>query len=203
MMMAEAFIGMFLVVICLIAVAVCLAFYLFEAIGTYRLSKNRGFDKPWMAFIPVASAWVLGGVADNIHYYYGKETRWRVWLTIAESVWLVFYVAYLGMFIPTLPKLFYAAFDTDYLMLADISMAITVLSSMVSLLSLGRTAVKAVVLYKIYQDYTPKNAVVLLVFTVLFGIQPFVLFAIRNNVSATLYWRQRPPVQQPPYPPQY
>jgi len=171
-------------VLCLTAAAVCLTVYLFEAAGTYRLSRNRGLDKPWLAFIPVAGAWVLGGVADHIRHCRGKKTRWRVWLTIAEGVWLTALAAHVSLFILPLPALFSPACRAFYQTLANSTNIIPVFSGIAVLLSLGRAAVKAAVLYRIYQDYTPKNAAALLVLSILFGICPFVLFAIRNNASA-------------------
>jgi len=168
----------------LTAAAACLTLYLFEAAGTYRLSKNRGFDRPWLAFIPVAGAWVLGGIADSICACYGRRTFRRVWLTAAEAVWLTALAAHVSLFILALPALFSPAYREYYRALANSTDMIAVFSSVVGLLFLGRTAVKAAVLYKIYQDCAPKNAAPLLALSILFGICPFVLFAIRNNASA-------------------
>ena len=77
-----------------------------------------------------------------------------------------------------------------------------------SLVGLGYTIVSMICLYKIYQDYS-RNAVLFLVLSLLFGISPFFLFAIRNNPSASLAYRNQAfggyngASPQPPYPPQY
>ena len=48
-------------------------FHLFEGFALYRLSKNRGYQRAWLAFIPVVNSWVLGGIADHIGLCAGKK----------------------------------------------------------------------------------------------------------------------------------
>lgn len=178
-----------------------LVFYVFEAIGLYTISKNRGYQKPWLAFIPVANAWVLGGIADNIGHCFGKSTRWRIYLVAMEAVWSIAYFVYVVLLMAAFPEMLRISMLTggDYSAVMHSGwMQIVTIAPLISLVSMGRVVLRAIVSYKLYQDYSPKNAVLFLVLSILLGIGPFLLFAVRNRLSATLYWRSQP---RPPYPP--
>ena len=37
-----------------------IATYVLSALGLYTIAKRRGLNHPWLAWIPVASAWTVG-----------------------------------------------------------------------------------------------------------------------------------------------
>ena len=67
-------------------------FHLFEGFALYRLSKNRGYQRAWRAFIPVVNSWVLGGIADHIGLCAGKKSSWRGICLGICSFWSVFHL---------------------------------------------------------------------------------------------------------------
>ena len=79
-------VNLFVTIIIVASCVTALVFYILQAVGLYRMSKNRGYQYPWLAFIPVASGYVLGGIADNINVCYGRRSNWRVWLAILSGV---------------------------------------------------------------------------------------------------------------------
>lgn len=54
-----------------------IAAYIFMAIGLYTIASRRRIDHPWLAWIPVASLWLLGCISDQYHYVTKGEERSR------------------------------------------------------------------------------------------------------------------------------
>lgn len=52
-----------------------LSFYLYWAFAFYTIAKKLGYDKPWLAFIPVANAFLLPILAE-------KEWTWGFLLLV-------------------------------------------------------------------------------------------------------------------------
>ena len=73
-------------VIMLVAPAISITMYVFASLGTYRIAKRRGIHNPWLAWLPVGQAWILGSISD--HYQKiarGKERNFRtvmLWLQV-------------------------------------------------------------------------------------------------------------------------
>lgn len=200
---ALAAVGVGLVVGIVFALIIALVFYLFGAIGLYKIAKNRGDRQAWLAFIPVACNYTLGGVADNINGYKGKKSSFRFILLILGIISAIGGTVALSSMISALMTVMTAAFGgADHqIMMALIGRFGGVM--LVSLISLTLTILVYIVHYKIYTDYSPSNAVLFVVLEILFGIAPFFIFAIRNNTPQTLAQAYQPPMQQPPQPPQY
>lgn len=68
----------------------------FLYIAGYTLCKNRGYQMAWMGAIPPINEYALGGVADNISYYRGKKTHFRIWM-LAGNLSLVLVAILLAM----------------------------------------------------------------------------------------------------------
>ena len=45
-----------------------IATYVLSALGLYTIAKRRGLNHPWLAWIPVASAWIVGSLSDQYRY---------------------------------------------------------------------------------------------------------------------------------------
>lgn len=214
-------VNLVIVITVVLSCVIALVFYIFQAIGLYHMSKNRGYRYPWLAFIPVAGDYVLGGIADNINVCYGRRSSWRIWVTVLSGLSLLSNVLTVTLSISWLYDMLESAFSgqfNEYYFLDQIYSfygPLFFFTMLGSLVGLGYTIVSMINFYKIYQDYS-RNAVLFLVLSLLFGIAPFFLFAIRNKPSASLAYRNQasggynsnppqPPYvpQSPTYPPQY
>ena len=66
-------IGLFVFLIAMLfALTISLAEYLLFAFGVYKMAKNLGLPSPWMAFVPVASSYLLGLIAEKDSF--GRKT---------------------------------------------------------------------------------------------------------------------------------
>lgn len=180
-----------------IGLLIVLGFYLVEAFGLYGISKNRGYQKPWLAFIPVANGYLLGSIADNINYCFGKKTSFRIWMLIARILSTINAVISTGYAISIFPWMLEQVIrDPENFMMQGIPRGFLLLSSVSGLIGLGVTVLLAFVFYRIFQDYTT-NAMAYTLLSVLipmfFGVPlaSFLLLSIRNKPAASLQIRQQ------------
>ena len=68
----------FYVVMLFVSVALAITQYVLSSLGMYQIAKRRGIPNPWLAWLPVGQAWILGSISD--HYQYvakGKQRNYR------------------------------------------------------------------------------------------------------------------------------
>lgn len=60
----SVFLSVFLLILG-VSLILALVTYIFNAIGLYTMAKKRNFDHPWLAFIPTANNYILGGLIND------------------------------------------------------------------------------------------------------------------------------------------
>ncbi|SDN59738.1 hypothetical protein [Acetanaerobacterium elongatum] len=228
-MQAMNFLIGFIGVMLSISAVLGILFYILNAISYYTISKNRGYDKPWLAWIPVASDYLKGAVADDINRRKGKASNFRTWLLVLSIV-----TSFSGVIVIVLGIVFGlgTAFSSGFDQLPNFfqhrgfyrsfsasgpSGLFMTLSPLFSLLlnavAIGFSVVMYIVLYKTFEDYTPQNAVMFLLLSIFISVTyPFLLLSIRNKPAVSIYgssnaapnWNWAPPQQPygttpPPY----
>lgn len=79
--------GGLLVVIALLSLAYAVLVYVLTAKSLYLIAQRRDVANPWMAWIPVASCWVLGSISDRYKMRkYGYDPAMRRTLLILSIV---------------------------------------------------------------------------------------------------------------------
>jgi hypothetical protein len=58
-------VGVFLIVVIIFA-TIFIPLYIIGSLGLMRLAKNRGFEAPWLAWIPIGNLFLLGRLVNNI-----------------------------------------------------------------------------------------------------------------------------------------
>ncbi len=205
-------------------------FYVFNALAYYAIAKNRGYNKPWLAWIPFADDYLMGAVADDISRRQGKNSNYRIWLlvlgivvtcsgvivSIVSSSIMANMIFSSGMDI--IPRFFGGGipFQGNLANSNELALIVQIMplfSILLNLISIGYIVVVYIVLYKTFQDYVPQNATAFLLLSIFVGVTlPFLLFSIRNKPAISIHgspftppnwnWSQ----QQPPYgttPPPY
>lgn len=205
--MSDFIIGVFAIAFGLGAI-IGIVFYILNGIAFYAIAKNRGYNRPWLAWIPFAKEYLKGAIADDISYRTGKSTQFRVWILVGIIV------AKLGSIITTaiqLPELFamLGAMDLGLynngvnLLTPRLSSAafFSLLSLLISAISIAYSVLHYIVMYRIYKDYVPQNAVMYLVLSIIFNVtEPFFALSIRNKPAISIYGAQNPywsPAPQP------
>ena len=143
-----------LAVLCLAVIAFALVTYVLQSVGLYTMAKRRGIQNPWLAWIPIGNRWLLGALADDAHFRRGRRTSYGI---ILLAVTAASALSGLGLLVNPLIGIFSG------------------------LAGLAAMVVYYIVLYEVYQDYAPKNAVLFLVLSILLSVQWVILFILRSR----------------------
>ena len=158
-----------------------IAYYIFNSIALYAIAKRRGLPSPIRAWVPFASTFLFGKIAEQFEA--AKYNKSKPYSKIL-----------LGLEIPRTVLMFlnYVFFFSTGGLNFDLSQIISLLGNYNYLIfnqifSIVYTAVNIafivfyyVALYKVYSSLV-SNTTMYIVLSILFGISPFFLFALRNK----------------------
>lgn len=147
----------------LVLLMVCIADYVLKSLALYSVAKRRNISKPWLAWIPIASAWTLGSVADDYDFKNGINRKWRLTLIIP----LLITSAAMIIFLTTTTILAIATNFTSYY--PDTAIYIFIYISYLIILSVTMVymACYTICLYKLYESTVPEKSVKYLIITLL------------------------------------
>ena len=188
----------------LLMLAISVGTYVLQSLGMYTIAKRRGINNPWLAWLPVGSAWILGCISDQYRYVTkGQVKNKRKALLILQIVMLI------GAFVAV-----FAAVVGIIQMIPDMSGDMHQEGMRVAgglLLMLGTWIVLVGVeiavmviyymaLYDLYHSCEPKNGTLYLVLSIFVNItQPIFLFLCRNKDEGMPPRRPQPEsIPQPP-----
>ncbi len=166
---------------------ISLAVYVFTALGLYTLAQRRGLRHPWLAWIPVASAWILGSLSDQYRYVVRGQVRSKrkvlLTLNIISAVMGVVMGVVIMAAVIRCAFSFRGASETE-IVNAFLGSIMGVLAMCVPLagVSIASAVLSYMALYDIYTSCDPANNTVYLVLSILFGFtQAIFLFLCRNR----------------------
>ena len=215
--MEEFMIGFFVTyfVILFAALAYSIASYVLNSLGMYTIAQRRGIDKPWLAWIPIGSAWILGCISDQYRYVVKGEHKAKrkilLGLGIGQIVCvIVFYVLYFIMMIGSMATMMETGDPEEMLMgmLRSFGGILLLYIPMIAI-SISTMIFTYMAMYDLYTSCSPSNNVLFLLLSIFLGIHPFIIFFIRKKDGGMP--PRREPVQtippqigwQPPQQPQY
>ncbi|MDO9493285.1 DUF4190 domain-containing protein [Acetobacterium sp.] len=98
-------------IILVISLIIGLVCYVFNSLGLYTMAKNRNIDNPWLAWIPLASNYLMGElINDDVsistwHIPYAKLFLPLIGLAISIVMMILSFIPYLGAFVGILLSL--------------------------------------------------------------------------------------------------
>ncbi len=141
----------------LLWMAILIGGYVLKGLGLSRLAKNAGMPNPALAWVPVASSWLLGSLCDRSQQAVtGKRWRFDLLLPILEVL-----ASASGSLLAG-PGGLLALSVTGY-------SYSTLRDALKLLLGLGYLAILGIALWCLYQDYVPERALPYTIFSVVFG----------------------------------
>ena len=142
-------------------------YFVFPAIAKFTIARRRGVKCPWLAWIPIGGAWLLGSIADQYDRFEkgtdrGLRRIYGIGLLLAAVLFAaVFALAYAGT----------GSFAENSLMILVLIPVLTAVS-----------VLEKIVLFKVYHSCTPRNAVWMLILSIFVaGASPIILFCIRKK----------------------
>ena len=169
--------------------------YVMQGIGLSAMAKNRGVERPWLAWVPMANTWLLGKISDQYREKVtGEDPNLRKNLLIqkivktaaALSLVVALLLCYVGM-IAVLASAQIFALDVDTVMpTMAIAMYIMLLASYVAIMvtSVIYLISQYKALFDIYRTSDPKTST--LFFVLSFFSQVALTLGIFLNRNKTL-----------------
>lgn len=156
-----------------------IAAYILTALSIYTVSRRRGLNNPWLAWIPVVNCWLLGSISDQYQYVVkGENKSKRKWLVVLNIL-----KAALAMMLIALALVTAGALIVDHhsdvmgAVVAVVGLALPLIAVTIAL-----CVIRFMALYDVYRSLDPANAVLYLVLSILFSpTEPFFLFFNRDK----------------------
>ncbi len=185
------------IVLYIVLFAGVIANYVLTSLSLYTIAKRRLIKKPWLAWIPVASVWTIGSIADDYDAKMGINRKWRVFLlTLALVFYAIFIIAYVAIILMAFSFAMKAQFEAPSpqdVMGLFIPMYIGII--VMAIFGMALTACNYICMFKIFESTVPQKA---LKYFLLSLLVPFAyaicLFLSRNqgysNTPANPYYPQ-------------
>ncbi len=185
-----------------VGVGIWLGIFLLQAFGLYKMAKNRGMKKKWLAFMPFANIYYIGKLAGETSVFGQRVKRAGLYAMIAQIVTTILS----GMIIASL---FYLCLSKGTGVLTDSGRLefgelngvgfkanrLLDISEIISMpFALIYNVFMLILLNGLYKKYTPKNYFPLLFLSFVLPESRFiVIFALRNKkaVDFEAYMRAR------------
>lgn len=178
------------------------AVYVLTALSLYTIAQRRGLSRPWLAWIPVVSSWILGSLSDQYRYVVKGENRSkRKFLLVMSILSAVLSTVVCVMCVVVAVQAVFGVmqgFQEDYLVRMVMEYVVSLLGLL--LVQLGVMIAYAVIrymaLYDVYKSLDPANSALYLVLSILVRpTEPFFLFFNRNKDTGMP--PRRPAPEQP------
>lgn len=195
----------------LITIAFSFTISIMYSFSMYTVSRRRGIDKAWLAWVPVGNYWNIGSISDQYRYVCrGKVTNRRKILAALAialgALGIIMVYIYIDTFAGILENAALRMGDPEEAFLVSLGMKILLISA----ITLAVMAVDIVLmvffyisLHDFYASTRPDRKVLYLVLSILIPVtMPFFVFSCRY-ADAGMPPRRTPVVPQPSALPQY
>lgn len=164
-----------------------IAAYVFSALGLYTIARRRGIHNPWLSWIPIGNAWLLGALSDHYRYVTRGENRNKrktllilSIVSLALTLCMVLVGGFLLVRVITMVIADRNAADFAELGLQVIGLMVVIAPA--AILSAVVTVVKILALFDVFQSTDPRNRWLYLILCLLSSYaQPLILFFNRDR----------------------
>lgn len=157
-----------------------IASYILTAAAIYIISRRRGLNKPWLAWVPVVNCWLLGSLSDQYCYVVRGETtsrrKWLLGLNLAQFA--------LGIAVTVLGIVSVGSVMMSRRPEVWMGPVIGLLGVVLPLcaVKIASFVIRCIALYDVFRSLDPSNSVLYLVLSILFSpTEPFFLFFNRDK----------------------
>jgi hypothetical protein len=196
----------------IMALAFAVVAYIFQGRAMYAVARRRGIEKPWLAWVPVGNAWLMGCISDQYRYVklgqVKNKRKLLMWLeigvlagTLVASAALIL-LAMQGI---DLLKVDYSTFNEAAAERYAVSMlGILAVCFVLVAVSVAYTIVYYTAVWDYYHSCNPQRAKLFFLLSVLVSYpQPFFMFMCRERDLGMPPRRDALPevIEMPPYTP--
>ena len=164
------------------------AVYVLTALSLYTIARRRGLNKPWLAWVPVVTCWLLGSLSVQYRYVVKGENRSKrkslLVLSILSTVLSVTIgILAVALAVQTVSGTIHNVHE-EYLLQMIMGPLVSILGLCLPLLGvvIAYAIIRYMALYDVYKSVDPANCVLYLVLSILVSpTEPFFLFFNRNK----------------------
>lgn len=161
-----------------------IAFYVLYSLGLFTMARRRGIHCYGLAWVPVASLWILGSISDQYKYVTaGKNQKRRGILLGLCIAMVVLTAAVIGFVIRMVVGIVgsYASANTDIMAMRAVG-GMLIFWVLMMVIGITLAVYQYITLYNLYHSAMPENATLFLVLSIFFNVTiPFFVFACRNK----------------------
>lgn len=159
-----------------------IAMYVLGGIGMMKMAKSCGLKHTWMAFLPFASTYQMGKIAECNTQPGKKALPLRHFALIGQIVITVLGIGYYVWYAMQVISIsasgeVFSPFDVFTMLGGALGFV-----ALIWLLSASFSVLIYYIYWKIFRLFAPQNAVLFLLLSILLGAQPILVFIIRNHV---------------------
>ena len=181
-------IAVFDIVYTLLSLVFAIVSYVLCSAAFYSIAKRRGINNPWMSWVPVLSAWVLGCISDQYQYVVKgrnkNKRKWLVGLNIALIVAYIAFVVFLGVFSFSVIDTASGGMEDVQFMETMMKFVLSIFAALIPMLALviARMIIRYMAMYDLYSSCSPQNNVLFLVLSIFIPVtEPFFVFFNRKK----------------------
>lgn len=172
----------------LVNFAVWVFCYVFMSIGLFVMAKRRNMRYAFLAFIPIASTYLLGKLVGEINFFGLKIKRIGLIAVIVEGVLLVLTILQDALYFPLLVDMRYDIFnEQSYMYFKDnmgkfFEIQHRILNISFVVLSFVSELVGFILLLYLFRNYAPRSGFIFALLSLFFEILgPIFVFVVRKN----------------------
>ena len=181
-------IAVFDIVYTLLSLVFAIVSYVLCSVAFYSIAKRRGINNPWMSWVPVLSAGVLGCISDQYQYVVKgrnkNKRKWLVGLNIALIVAYIAFVVFLGVFSFSIIDTASGGMEDAQLMETLMKFVLSIFAALVPMLvlAIAQMVIRYMAMYDLYSSCSPQNNVLFLVLSIFIPVtEPFFVFFNRKK----------------------
>ena len=169
--------------------AVLFVYWLFKAIAIFKMSKKLNLNMPWLSFVPYCLPFAYGRIAEMYNKnHFKKPVKYSIILLILQFLpGIVIFPLYLFLFaivfvsaalfnIPGMGVIALILILLFYFIFFAVMMAIAFVVNLFTYLAC----------WNVFAIFGGEKSVLLFILSMTIGIEPFVLFALRNKEPQNL-----------------
>ncbi len=150
--------GFLLIYIVLIGISI--ASYVMTSYSFYTIAKRRNIKNPWLAWIPIASNWTVGCIAND---YDAKNGYNRKWQNVLLSLAIIFYAGFFIMYAIMIASIVSMAFRYGSVEAAELEILRSIIPTYIMMIfalivGFGWEFCYAICVYKIFESTVPEKA---------------------------------------------
>lgn len=150
-------------VIYLFALGIGLANYIMRSLALYRIASRRQVPNPWLSWVPVASSWLIGNIADDYDERNGIKRKWRVVLLTLSIISIGgIVIGYIGLVIWALRITMESSLSRvpeDITGMITSVIVVYIFIIIAAVVAMAKSFCDTICIYKIFESTVPEKSV--------------------------------------------